>query len=311
MISPSKTPAAFSIVVPLYNKASYVENTVKSALNQLFTNFEIIIVDDGSTDDSLTIVSALKDPRIRIVTQPNHGVAAARNAGIAVAVNPYIAFLDADDLWDQHYLSHMASLIEQFPQALMYGSSFQLLKGGIQEHRNLKFPKPFIGYLDDFFEKSLRHNYIWTSATVVRKEAFEIYGNFDGRMRLGDDSDMWIRLALHGKVAFSSAVHAYYRLDDASSIIHSKYALDRQFLGYAEKYVEWEAIHPAYNKFINYTRFSALRSVMQGSADSKEDILNFIRQIDGTFLPLHKKIILRFPFSFLKIIFRLNNVISG
>src|SRR5690242_20716958 len=88
-----------SIIIPVYNAEVYIKSTIKSVLCQTYTNFEIVVVDDGGTDESIRLIEALNDPRIRIIRQPNQGVSVARNNGVAAAKGDYIAFLDSDDLW--------------------------------------------------------------------------------------------------------------------------------------------------------------------------------------------------------------------
>ena len=112
----------FSVVIPLYNKQDCIRNTVQSVLNQTFPDFEINIVDDGSTDRSLEIARQFDDPRIRVFSKPNGGVSSARNYGIRQSRKKYIAFLDADDLWYPDYLSEIARLIDKYPGCGIYSA---------------------------------------------------------------------------------------------------------------------------------------------------------------------------------------------
>src|SRR5699024_6424946 len=100
----------FSIVIPLYNKELSITNTLQSVLNQTFTDFEVVIVNDGSTDNSVEKVEAFNDPRIRLIHQANAGVSAARNKGIEEANYDWISFLDADDLWMENHLSILKNM---------------------------------------------------------------------------------------------------------------------------------------------------------------------------------------------------------
>ncbi len=295
----------FSVIIPLYNKDRFIGETISHALAQTYSAFEIIVVDDGSTDDGLTIIRSFMDPRIIIITQTNQGVAAARNKGIQHASGQYIAFLDADDLWESKYLEHMLYLITKYPEAALYGSSYSKYKDQQIFPRKQLFQSEFEGYVYDFFKKSLNHFMFWTSATVVKAEAFNTIGFFDERMKLGDDSDMWIRLALHGKVVFSTKVFAYYRLDDQQSIIHSKYALKDQFLGYPEKYATWEKKHADFNKFINLTRFNHLAAIILNPSNHQKEVKSFIRNINTEHLTIQKKLFLKLPLWMIKFIFSL------
>src|SRR5690606_29446795 len=105
----------FSVVIPLYNKERSIKQTVQSVLDQTFTDFEIVIVNDGSTDNSLQVVENIDDQRIRIINKPNGGVSSARNKGINEANFNWIAFLDGDDLWKPNHLEIIRGLIDKFP----------------------------------------------------------------------------------------------------------------------------------------------------------------------------------------------------
>ena len=105
----------FSIVIPLYNKANFILATLKSVSDQTFENYEIIVINDGSTDESLSKIEALKLPKLSIHTQENKGLSAARNRGVTLARGQYVALLDADDIWKPTYLKSMFKLIENYP----------------------------------------------------------------------------------------------------------------------------------------------------------------------------------------------------
>ena len=118
----------FSIVIPLYNKEKHVARAINSILNQTYQDFEIIIVDDGSTDFSYEEVKKINDPRIKIIRQKNLGVSSARNTGIKEAKNNYIGFLDADDKWKPDFLETIKKLIKDFPGAGAYATSYEIQK---------------------------------------------------------------------------------------------------------------------------------------------------------------------------------------
>ena len=105
----------FSIIIPVYNKETFLENTIKSVLQQSFTDFELIIINDGSTDNSESKIKSFSDPRITYLKKENGGVSTARNLGIEMAAASYITFIDADDYWYPNFLEEMVSSIEQFP----------------------------------------------------------------------------------------------------------------------------------------------------------------------------------------------------
>ena len=117
----------FSVIIPVYNKERYIRKTIQSVLKQTFRDYEIIVVDDGSKDDSFKIVKSMQEDSIVLVQQENSGVAAARNTGIESARGEYIAFLDADDYWHPNYLEVIDDLITRFPQSDIIVSSYRIL----------------------------------------------------------------------------------------------------------------------------------------------------------------------------------------
>src|SRR5574344_1659635 len=114
----------FSIVIPLYNKAKSIAATIQSILGQSFADFELIIVDDGSTDDSVQVVNRFTEKRIRLIQKKNGGVCSARNVGILHAEYDFIGLMGGDDYWDRDYLLEQQRLIIEFPEAVMWGINF-------------------------------------------------------------------------------------------------------------------------------------------------------------------------------------------
>jgi glycosyltransferase involved in cell wall biosynthesis len=119
--------ALFSIIIPLYNKELFIEETLSSVLNQSFTDFEVIIINDGSTDNSYNIIQTFKDDRIQILNQENRGLSASRNIGIKTAKGKFIAFLDADDLWMEDFLETIHFLINNHKKCDIFATNVKLL----------------------------------------------------------------------------------------------------------------------------------------------------------------------------------------
>lgn len=203
---------SFSIIIPLYNKEISIEKTLRSVLAQSYSNFEIIIVNDGSTDNSLSVAESIKDDRIKIFTTPNKGVSSARNTGIARASNKYIVFLDADDIWYPNCLQEFKRLIEDFPKASVFCTSHSL---------NIKdIPSREKRYYVDNFYKATAESYardvvalLCTGCVAIRKECFDQIGGFNDSMKHGEDLDMWERLAHQFIYAKSEVVTMLYRLE--------------------------------------------------------------------------------------------------
>jgi glycosyltransferase involved in cell wall biosynthesis len=196
----------FSVVIPLYNKAHIIDRTVASVLTQTLRDFELIIVNDGSTDDSLEIIGKyVNDSRIRIVNQENKGVSAARNKGVFEATFNYVAFLDGDDEWLPNYLAKIKEAIELFPNAGMYGCT--------SWHRNILTGKSEDATLDryskkiqqiEFFENP--HIMPHTSAVVVSKRVFDkafIDGEgFPNGMKCCEDLTCFYRIAFYAPLVY-------------------------------------------------------------------------------------------------------------
>lgn len=207
-----------SIVIPLYNKATSIQKTLNSVFAQTYTDYEIVIVDDGSTDDSVAIVRSINDARIRLISQANGGVSVARNRGTAEAKGEYIAYLDADDVWSPNYLETQVDMINRYPQCCMYGVNYQICDySGIIVPtiiRELSFTR-VDGIMDNYFTVAAKSNApLWTSAIVVRKSAIEAVGGFPVGIKSGEDLLTWARLACRGKIAFSKKVCATYNLGE-------------------------------------------------------------------------------------------------
>ncbi len=190
-----------SIVIPLYNKEKYIVDTLQSVVKQSYKEFEVIVVDDGSTDNSIEkIMPFLDDPRFKLVEQKNGGVSSARNLGVLKSRFEYIAFLDADDLWMPDYLLKMQGAIKQFPYCVMYNCT------GIVRHADgSEFERVIDKFkgkicLHDFFENP--HVSLHTSATIVTKSAFNKVGGFPVGMKRNEDYALFFSIAFYGKTAY-------------------------------------------------------------------------------------------------------------
>ncbi len=207
-----------SVVIPLYNKARHIRRALDSVFAQTHHEFEVIVVNDGSTDGSEKVVGQYADPRIRLVNQENAGGSAARNRGITEAKAELVAFLDADDEWLPDHLATVCRLATEYPECGAYVTSYRVItaKGkqalpsseGIPGH-------PWEGVLQSYFRAALTSDPIWTSAVAVPRRVFEVCGLFplDVKVGEGEDIDMWCRIALKFPVAFSTHPSAVYHME--------------------------------------------------------------------------------------------------
>ena len=209
----------FSVIIPLYNKASYVAKAIQSVLSQTFTDFELIIVDDGSKDNSFVVaVNAIEGQgNCHIYRQQNAGVSMARNMGVAFSHGDYLCFLDADDWWDERFLVEMAQLIEAFPEAGIYGTNYTIVNETKRKTRvspigvEAGFEKGYINYCQ-VYAKTLAMP-LWTGAVCVPRAVFDAVGGFNPQLKMGEDFDLWIRIAIKHKVAFLNKPLAFYNQD--------------------------------------------------------------------------------------------------
>jgi len=205
-----------SVVIPLYNKAPYIERALRSVLAQTFQDFEIIVIDDGSTDDGAEIVKGILVARIRLIQQKNAGVSAARNKGIELANADLIAFLDADDEWKPEFLETILRLKKKFPEAGAYATAYEEVfpsgKIVVPKFRAIPSP-PWEGIIPRYFRSALGPPPVCTSAVAVPKSVFGEVGDFPIGEPLGEDLDMWGRIALKYPIAFSWQTGAIYFID--------------------------------------------------------------------------------------------------
>jgi len=211
----------FSIIIPLYNKADYIGKAIRSILSQTYQEFEIIVVNDGSTDDSLKNLQSVicdlqfSEGKIIIIDQKNQGVSKARNNAVIIAKNEYIAFLDADDWWEPTYLEEMNNLIENYPEAGIYGSSYYKVKNNKIIAAKIGVEKGFKSGLINYCQVYAETMYqpLWTGATIIKKYIYELENGFKPNLQLGEDFDLWVRVALKYPVALLNKPLAYYNQD--------------------------------------------------------------------------------------------------
>ncbi len=189
-----------SVVIPVYNKAQYLETAVRSVLGQTFGEFELLMVDDASTDDSLERMSAFRDPRIRILRRdtPGPGGYAARNYGVGHAAADWVAFLDADDCWKPEHLAAISGAVEAEPGLGVVCANYESEKpGGAVVVKNPEVTEGTVLSGEEALRWFAERDFLHTSAVAVRCSAFEAAGGFPaGRAKRGGDSDLWLRLML-------------------------------------------------------------------------------------------------------------------
>jgi hypothetical protein len=196
----------FSVVIPLYNDEATIARALKSVLAQAHQGFEVIVVNDGSTDAGPQIVRRFCEPRIRLIDQANAGVSAARNRGIDEATAEFIAFLDADDEWQPDHLAQFARLRTAFPNCGVLASRYWMERD--PDHRR----PSIVRGLDPEFEGILRHYFriasrseppVCSSAVAATRSALRAVGGFPVGVTVGEDLLTWAKLALQTEIAYS------------------------------------------------------------------------------------------------------------
>lgn len=298
----------FTVVIPLYNKEKHIQSTIESVLAQTYTNFEIVVVNDGSTDNSEVVVKSIKDDRIKYYSQENKGVSSARNYGIEKAKANLIAFLDADDYWYPNHLETLKTLYETYPNCGLYATAYEkfyynhkLVKG---KYHHL--PLDFIGVIPDFFHHSIIDPIAWTSAVMIPKKVFETHGNFDTELKSGQDTDLWIRIALKEKVGFSSEFTSRRIITDTDNhLSYSEKRIDR--LKIIDRYKTEESYNKSFKKYIDLNRFSiAIERKMNGDLATFNKIRKAINQEN---LNIRQKLLLNTPAFFLRVLKKIQSIL--
>ena len=219
-----------SVIIPLYNKEAGIATALRSVLAQSYQDFEIVVVDDGSTDGSVAVVKTFNDPRIRLIQQQNAGVSAARNRGIEEAKGEYIAFLDADDEWMKEYLEVQQNLTIKYPQCEVFVTNYEFHDedGLITKTKvnHLGFATTD-GLLDNYFEVAISSTPPISSISIMlRIESIRSIGGFPVGVTLGEDLLTWARLACKYRIAYTKRPLAIYNFRTQKQLVTPRRAPD-------------------------------------------------------------------------------------
>lgn len=284
----------FTVVIPLYNKESTIEETLKSALNQTVSDFEIIVVNDGSTDRSRERAARLTDSRIKILDQPNKGVSAARNLAIRHSSSPYIATLDADDIWLPDYLEEQKRMIAHFPEAKMWGVAWDSIGINKRYTRNHGLGPAFRGYIDDYFTMKKRGHLFIPSATVMERQAVSDAGLYDEFIRVSEDLDLFFRMLLQYRAAFCSKPLMLYNTGITNRITKQVVPIRYWFFYNMEKYEEYRRGHPEFRKYFDHLVLLYMYPYrLNGQFRQKVD--EILIHIDFTLQPRRWRWLYKFP----------------
>ena len=299
-----------SVVIPLYNKEKSIISTLESVLAQTYMDYEVIIVDDGSTDRSVDLVREyvrtlqIDDFKFQIINQKNSGVSAARNTGVLAAKGEFVALLDADDLWDENYLTEQVKMIRDFPEAAMWGINFAEIRNRkIVRRVSTGLPDGFQGYVENYFKMKGRVSDLYCSSSVVIcKEVFDKVGMFDERIKYAEDTDMWFRIIATNPVAFYDKYLAFYQWD-AENRAMERFRDLRYFLPYyVDKYREPQfKRNKVFYRWVN--RWSAVHIRRYYFSDNQENRIaakEAAAKLDYSIIPFKYLLLFYLPYGIAK-----------
>lgn len=257
-----------SVIVPAYNAEQTILETINSVLQQTFSDFELIVINDGSTDRTLELLSTVKDTRLKIFSYLNGGVPVARNYGLSHAIGDFIAFLDADDLWTPDKLELQLATLQQHPEAgVVYSWAYYMDEKGESFHAD----SPIFFEGNVYSQLLLRDFIVSGSNCTIRREAIKSVGEFDSSIPGADDWDYWIRLALHWPFVVVPKLQIFYR-QSPGSVSSKVEAMEKNNLRVIEKGFQAAPPEMQYLKnqsLANTYRYSAhLYLTRVGSADA-------------------------------------------
>ena len=290
----------FSIVIPLYNKEKYILDALQSVLNQTFENYEVIVVEDASTDKSQEVISTLKSEKVTVIKHDtNKGLSASRNTGIKNAKSNYIAFLDADDFWKDNYLEELFLLINSYPKAKLFATNYEEL----YQNDTILLPSNNSKNLEEktiihnFFEISLAQPLYCPSSFCVEKSVFETIGFYNESIRFGEDVDFNIRANLSYQLAYTKKPLVRYTMlsenQITQSLISGKIITDFDFF-------DTNKTSKSVKKYLDFHRYiMAKHYKTENNADEFEKMK---KGIDIKNLNLKQKILLNAPIPLLNLV---------
>ena len=270
----------FSIIIPLYNKEEHIVNTLQSVFDQNYDDYEIIIINDGSTDTSHQLVSNIENDKIRYFLTKNNGVSSARNYGIKKAIGKLVAFLDADDYWYPNHLEIISQLYNKFPKAGLYATSytkkFNQKSIFLASFKNIIADSSSFIIVDDYFESSSIDAIAFSSACAIPISVLTSMNGFDTTITHGEDTDLWVRIALQYQIAFATFVTASHNLN-ATNRSKDVDIMRKEFLNFS-KFEKEEKHNPSLKKYLDANRYSI--ALQYRTAGEYLSAKNYLQNID-------------------------------
>ena len=240
-----------SVVIPLYNKENAIRATLESVLAQTYTDYEIVIVNDGSTDNSVAVIESIipsfHHSSIRLFSKPNGGVSSARNFGVEKSSGEYVAFLDGDDIWKPTFLEEAVRLIKDFPGAAIYGLGLGKMIKGVKFSAPDFVQKDFRGVVTDLWDNP-NTMLAWTSSSSICPRELLLKTLANTQLTHGEDLDQWLRLMMQGEAVFYNKTLAYYVQDAENRAMYKMPPIEKHVVSVIADYAEYRKCNPQFRK---------------------------------------------------------------
>lgn len=293
----------FTVIIPLYNKEKYIKNAIESVLNQTFSDFELVIIDDFSSDKSAAIAATFESEKVQLIYhKKNCGLSASRNSGIKKANSNYITFLDADDLWKPTFLESIFQLIQNFPEARIFGTNYEevwdtVIKNPCNGSEIL--PIDFTGYIN-FFKINIKQGIYNHGSVCFHKEVFQKIGFYNEKINFSEDLDFNIRANYNFKLAYTNSVQMRYFMQTENQLTQS--SLLNKTIPDFDSYENWAKTNSDLKKYLDFERY------VLGKRLKKNNDLRWkkmILTIDSTNLNWKQNVLLKMPRFILNLIDKL------
>lgn len=296
-----------SVIIPLYNKEKYVVTALQSILKQTHQNFEIIIVNDASTDQSVQKIEDFLNSKITLIHhEKNKGLAASRNTGIKKAKYNYVCFLDADDVWENTFLETINNLIYNFSEAAIFATNYQENWNGITKmpvNGSENLVTNFVGLIN-FFEINIKQGIYNHGSVCFDKKVFEKAGFYDEKIDLSQDLDFNIRANYYFKLAYDSSVQMTYYMQTENQLTRSN--TQSKTIPNFDKYETWAKNNQDLKKYLDFERY-VLAKRLKRNNDSRWK--NMLKNINYTNLNYKQQILLKLPNFILAIIQNIKTIL--
>lgn len=305
----------FSVIIPAYNAEKFITRSLNSVLNQTYKDFEIIVVNDGSTDKTKEVVGQINDERIKVINKNNEGVSVARNTGIKNSIGDYICFLDADDEFLPNHLQHLQNLILKYPDWTFFSTAFCMT----QIKDSSICIRPQVTHCVQTYKNVVKvmlnkSELIWTGCICIKKEMFNKYGLFEPGIKLGEDTDMWRRIYVHTGLVYSDNITVKRNRDGSEATKRYTRSYKADPLGRIPVFMEDITIsNDVKNSLMimhEYNKLGVVRSFLLNG--EKNIAWKLLKDIDTHKIPVKRRIVTYIcflvPSGILRLIIKLKNI---